>query len=140
MKLDVEFDASRAQRWLDGIGRRLDQPTGLLDALVDHVHDYESDVFATSGFGAWPGLADGTLRQKSGSRVLVDRGDLFDALTSDSNISGDDLLVAAEVDHAIYHARGTGRMPRRDPAPDPQPGVVVDWAETLLDEIIGGVR
>lgn len=140
MRLDFDVDAAAAQRWLDGIGRRLDQPTGLLDSLVDHVHEYESDVFATGGFGTWPGLAEGTARQKSSSRLLVESGDLFDALTSNADVDGDLLTVGADVDHARYHRSGTSRMPRRDPAPEPPGNVTGQWAESLLDEILGGVR
>lgn len=138
MKLEAHADNTRALSWLRGIGDRLDNPRGLLDVLVDEVHDYEADVFSTAGNGTWAALAEGTLRQKTGSTILQEFGSLLDALTSSSDFTGEDLVVDADgVAHAGYHRSGTSRMPRRDPTPEPPPGVTERWAETLLDEIVG---
>lgn len=132
----LEDDAAR--RLLHDISDRVDHPAGLLDVLVDEIHDYERDVFATGGHGTWPALAEGTLRQKAGSRVLVDSGDLLDQLTSNKDLLSDEAVVAADVEHARFHRYGTSRMPRRDPTPTPPGAVVEDWARTALDYIVDG--
>ncbi len=138
--LEATLEDHAARRLLDNIGDRLEHPGGLLDVLVDEIHDYERDVFATGGHGTWPALAEGTLRQKSGGQVLVDSGDLLAALTTSKDLLGDEAVVAADVEHAAYHRYGTSRMPRRDPTPEPGQQVVEGWARTALDYIVDGRR
>jgi phage gpG-like protein len=134
----LDFDGARAERFIDGIGDRLNRPDQLLDVLVDEAHKYEDEVFATGGHGSWPALSAGTVALKGSSRILVDSGDLLAALTTSSDLMGDDASISADVAYAGYLKRGTGRMPARDPAPEPPQSVVNDWAETLLDEIVTG--
>ncbi|MDI6911478.1 hypothetical protein [Nocardioides sp.] len=136
--LEIEVEDRAALRLLDNIGDRLEHPDGLLGALVEEMHDYERDVFATSGHGAWPALSPNTLRQKSGGQVLVDSGDLLHDLTSSKDLLGDEASVTTDADHARFHRYGTSRMPRRDPTPTPPSHVVEEWARTALDYITDG--
>lgn len=134
---EIELEDRAALRLLDNIHDRLQRPDGLLDVLVDEIHDYERDVFATGGHGTWPALSPNTTRQKSG-QILVDGGDLLEALTSNKDLLGDEALVAADVEYAGYHRSGTSRMPRRDPTPQPSGAVLEDWARTALDYLVDG--
>lgn len=136
----VDLEDSAASRFLDGIHDRLNRPEHLLDALVDEVHKYERDLFDSAGDGAWPALSEKTVQLKGSSRILVDSGDLLDQLTTASDISGDDAEVVARTAYARFHKYGTGRMPRRDPAPEPSSAKVGEWAEVLLDTIVDGHR
>lgn len=135
---EVDLEARRGSGLLDDIERRLDRPEQLLDVLVDEVHRYETDVFATGGHGTWPALDPETAARKGSSRILVDSGDLLAALTSSADLLGDSLAVTADVAYAGFHKTGTGRMPRRDPAPEPPASVTGEWARTLLDAIVDG--
>lgn len=135
---EVDLEERAALRLLDNIHDRLDRPAGLLDVLVDEIHDYERDVFATGGHGTWPALSTNTTRQKDGGQVLVDSGDLLEALTSNKDLLGDEALVSADVEYAGYHRSGTSRMPRRDPTPEPSGAVVEGWARTALDYLVDG--
>lgn len=142
MSLEIDFDLedAGARRMLHDLTGRLNRPEHLLDVLVDKVHEYERDVFASGGNGAWPALSPATVALKGSGQILVDSGSLLDALTSSEDLMGDAAEVtAASVPYAHFHKTGTGRMPARDPAPEPDSGVVEGWAHTLLDEITGGV-
>lgn len=137
---EIEVEDRAAVRLLDDIGDRLNRPEQLLDVLVDEVHEYERDVFATGGHGTWPGLSPATVAGKGSSQMLVDSGDLLAALTNNADLLGDEAAVTADVAYAGFHKSGTGRMPRRDPAPAPPESVTGEWARTLLDVIVDGHR
>ena len=98
---------------------------------------YERDVFASSGHGSWAALAPETVALKGSSRILVDSENLLDALTSSAETVGEDVEVRAP-DYFRFHKHGTGRMPARNPAPDPDGHVVDDMAGSLLDAITEG--
>lgn len=130
----VDYEGGRATRLLDGIGRRLGDPHDMLDLLVDNVHEFERDLFASGGNGQWPALSDKTVALKGSSRILVDSGNLLEGLTSNADLLGDEAVVEADVAYAGFHTR------TRNPAPEPPADVVADWAEDLLGFIVGGNR
>lgn len=138
--LGIDFEARGAVDLLDDVTSRLNRPEQLLGVVVDEVHKYEQNVFDTQGNGTWPALSDTTVELKGSSRMLVDSGDLLAALTSSEDLLGEEAAVTADVAYAGFHKRGTSRMPRRDPAPEPPQSVVDDWAQALLDEIVQGHR
>lgn len=135
--LDISVDDTRARRMLREITTRLNRPDHLLDVLAGKAHEYERDVFASSGHGSWAALAPETVALKGSSRILVDSENLLDALTSSAETVGEDVEVRAP-DYFRFHKHGTGRMPARNPAPDPDGHVVDDMAGSLLDAITEG--
>jgi hypothetical protein len=136
--LEVIFEGGRASSLLEGIADRLGSPHAMLDLLVDDVHEYERDVFATNGHGQWPALSPNT---DGSGRMLVDQGDLLAALTTNADLMGDSASVNADdVAHARFHGTGTSRMPRRDPAPPPPGSTVTEWAADLLGYVVDGQR
>lgn len=138
--LDIDVEGRRALGLLDDIGDRLGRPDEMLDLLVDRVHEYERDLFATGGNGQWPALSSKTVALKGSSRVLVDTGGLLDDLTSDRDLLSDEAVVGTDVAYAGFLKTGTGRMPRRDPAPAPSEEKVADWCEDLLGYVVDGRR
>jgi hypothetical protein len=124
--LEIDVEASAAERMVDGIHQRTDNARPLLDLLVDEVHDYESELFATGGHGQWAG-AD-----------LIDTGTLMRELTSNETLAGEDAHVDADVAYAKYLKGGARGAPPRDPAPEPPAGLVASWAHLLLGAIVDG--
>ncbi|MBB3041020.1 hypothetical protein [Nocardioides soli] len=138
--LDIDVEGRRALGLLDDIGDRLGRPDEMLDLLVDRVHEYERDLFASGGNGQWPALSAKTVALKGSSRVLVDSGDLLADLTTARDLMGDEAVVASDRAYARFHKSGTGRMPRRDPSPQPPEQLVAQWSEDLLGYVVDGQR
>lgn len=139
MRLLAEVDATGARTELAGMAERV-QSRSLMTVLARGLEDYQREVFATRGFGAWPRNDEDTLEQKSGSRVLVDTGGLLRQLThADVAFAGDSVQVdAGTLFHARFLKDGAGAMPRRDPAPRPTPRHVQRWADQLVGYIVTG--
>jgi phage gpG-like protein len=141
--LTVDVDARVAAGMLDAIEKRLANPRPLLEALADEIRDYESRVFATGGFGAWPALDPETLATKHGRRMLVDTGNLLQSLTrypaadAVQRITSDSVTVATTDVAAIMHQHGR-HVPKRNPAPAPSRSQVADWAHVLLSDLLEG--
>lgn len=136
MQLEAELESRGAERLLHGIKERASDGDRLLSVLSEDIGDYEAEVFASGGHGAWPADSEETLRRKSGSRVLVDSGALLDELTSEAAISvlGDTLTLASSLPYTKYIAG------RRDPVPEPDSGDVRNWADQVLGFLVTGHR
>lgn len=130
----VDFEGDRAVRLLDDIADRLGQPNEMLDLLVDNVHEFERDLFASGGNGQWPALSRKTVALKGNSRIMVDSGDLLADLTSSRDLMGDEAVVETDQAYARFHTR------TRNPAPAPPADKVAEWAEDLLGWVVGGHR
>lgn len=134
--LILDIDTDNAARRLEQMAHRADQSRQLLTALSDDVRRAESELFASGGNGQWAPLDPATVRAKGSNRRLVDTGELMRHLTAAPKISGDELTVTG-TDYMHFHIAGTGRMPRRDPAPTPTPAQLNSWAEELLGHLVG---
>jgi hypothetical protein len=140
VKLEVAVDASAPRGHLEQMLRRTNDQRGLMGILARDLEDYERDVFATRGFGAWDGLDADTVEQKGSSRVLVDTGGLLRQLTS-ARIMGETVIVDQGTHfHARFLREGDRGMPRRDPAPRPTRRHVERWADHVLGYIVRGRR
>lgn len=139
MQLVIEADVAPAVRMVDDIADRVDQEHTLLQILGDELTEYEAEVFATSGHGAWAPLDPATIAYKGSGQVLVDTGSLLEQLTSSSSVRVDGESVSVQgTDYAGYLKRGARGMPQRDPAPAPRGGEPDRWAHQLLDFVVHG--
>ena len=81
----------------------------------------EQELFDSQDDGAWPPLADSTLRQKAAAGYppdpLVRTGDLRDSLVDPNRgalaESPQEMTYGTDVPYAGYHQDGTSRMPQR---------------------------
>lgn len=129
--IGLEADVGDAVGMLGAVVDRIENPRPALQEIASLMGDYTREVFDTSAGGQWPGLDADTIRIKGSSRVMVDTGQLLEALTSPVVVDGDTIAAPAP-EYAKYPAR------RRDPAPTP-PGQVVDqWSQVLADHIVEG--
>lgn len=109
-----------------------------MSLLARDLEDYEAEVFATRGFGAWARDDTDTVEQKGSSRVLVDTGGLLRQLTS-ARVYGDTVVVDQGTQFQARFLRDGDRgMPRRDPAPKPTRRHVQRWADHVLGYIVTG--
>lgn len=138
MKLGVVVDASVPRDHLRQMSTRASSTRPLMTLLARDLEDYERDVFATRGFGAWPADDSDTVEQKGGTRVLIDTGGLLRQLTS-ARIMGETVIVdEGSKFYARFLRDGDRGMPRRDPAPRPERRHVQKWADRLLRFIVTG--
>lgn len=139
MKLEVAFDATGTRDELASMAERV-QSRSIMSVLGRGLEEYEAEVFASRGFGAWPRNDEDTLDQKSGSRVLVDTGGLLRQLTrAKVAFAGDSVQVdAGDAFYARFLRDGDGAMPKRNPAPRPTSRHVRRWADQVIDYIVTG--
>lgn len=140
--LDAEIESAGAERMLRGIRDRLNSSQSLLSVLEDDLQQYESEAFASSGFGAWAPLNPATIAMKGNGRILVDSGGLLDELTSGSaaEISGETLTIRSRAPYAGFLKRGARGAPPRDPVPQPDRGDVSEWAQNMIRYAVDGRR
>lgn len=88
--------------------------------------DVEEEQFGSQGEGAWPPLADSTIRRKESGGwpmdPLVRTGDLKGSLVDPGRAADSGprhLIYGTDVDYAAFHQEGTTRMPARQLIPDP---------------------
>lgn len=112
----------------------LEDLSGLWERFIPLVSQMEKDWFESQGDGAWPDLAESTLRQKAARGYMADplrtddrRGSLYDTLI-DPQLAADigprSLVWSTVVPYAGYHQDGgtvPGRPPKRQVIPDPLP-------------------
>lgn len=86
----------------------------------------EEDQFGSQGQGAWPGLAESTVEQKSRlgwpADPLVRTGNLKESLVDPGRAAESgprQMVYGTDVEYAIFHQSGTTKMPRREVIPDP---------------------
>lgn len=86
----------------------------------------EEEQFDSKGEGAWPALADSTVREKQQQGwpedPLVRTGDLKASLVN-PGVAADTgprhMVYGTDVDYAQFHQAGTRKMPQRQVIPDP---------------------
>ena len=88
----------------------------LWDKFDNVLHEMTEEQFDSHGHGAWPGLAESTIQQKSAHGFpldpLIRTGSLKDSF--DPLAEGPQTFIwGSEVDYAGYHQEGTPRMPQR---------------------------
>lgn len=137
--LVADADTRTAVGLLEDIADRLDRPRPVLELLGTELEEYEDEVFATHGHGAWPSLDPATQRAKGSGRILVASGDLLASLTGRAQVDGEGVELTGP-SYLSYLRSGTSRMPKRDPAPEPPPAQVDDWAEVVLGYVATGRR
>lgn len=139
MRLEVAVDARGTRDELADMAERV-RSRSIMGVLARGLEEYEREVFATRGFGAWAADDEDTLERKSGSRVLVDTGGLLRQLThADVAFGGDSVQVdQGTAFHARFLRDGDRGMPRRDPAPRPTSRHVRSWADQVIGYIVTG--
>lgn len=87
------------------------------------MEEIETEQFDSEGHGAWPGLAESTLRYKDGGSILVRTGELKASLTGSPAVqkSPKQMTYGSGVFYSTYHQTGTPKMPQRQVIPDPFP-------------------
>ncbi len=113
-------------RQAGAFGRQLRDLRPLWDRFEPIMSELERRQFDTQGEGAWPGLAESTLRQKAAHGYppdpLVRTGALKDSLTDPGRAFTRGAMSAewgTNVPYAHYHQDGTTKMPQRQVIPDP---------------------
>lgn len=127
-----------------GVGLDLTEPFG---AIADSFVKAEQRQFSTQGaYGGapWaplsPKYAAWKARHFPGKPILRRTDELFTSLTQGPAIReiGRDLLVmGSPVTHGKYHARGGGRLPRRDPIGVPE-ALRREWMSILHKFVVTG--
>jgi len=135
--ISVLVDDSRAQGMLGTLHGRV--VSDLLDEAADDLVEYQEEVFATGGFGAWAPLDPKTVALKGSSRILVDTGGLLRDLTARPKVRGDSAEVSTDHAGAPHLKAGARGMPKRDPSPAPHPRVLHEWSQGLLDTLVQGL-
>ena len=86
----------------------------------------EEEQFDTQGQGAWPPLADSTLRIKAAggwpADPLIRTGDLKASLVDPGRAADTGprhMIYGTDTEYARFHQEGTSRMPQRQVIPDP---------------------
>lgn len=101
---------------------RLQSRLSLVDRLSAVMVAHELEMFASHGFGAWPPLAESTIKQKQAAGYppdpLIRTGSLKSSLISPGSaktIGAGDVIMSwgTGVGYAKYHQDGTARMPAR---------------------------
>ena len=113
-------------RQAGAFGRELRDLRPLWDRFEPVMAEMEQRQFDTRGDGAWPPLAESTLRQKSmrgwPADPLVRTGALKDSLTDPGRAFTKGPMNAeygTNIPYAHYHQDGTSKMPARQVIPDP---------------------
>lgn len=114
----------------------------IMAAAGEDLIDGIQELFATAGNGAWPPLAESTLRRRRGSeaQILVDTGRMRASIASGSDAvrSGPAWVeVGTDVEYAVYHVSAAPRrvIPLRNFF-DVSDEVIDRATETILDLIL----
>ena len=98
----------------------------LWDLFKPIMAEIEEQQFDTQGEGAWPGLAESTLAEKSAggwpSDPLVRTGNLKESLVDPGRAAETgpmQMTWGSDVPYAIFHQTGTSKMPQRQVISDP---------------------
>lgn len=138
--VSVDVDVAPAHGLLDTIVGRLEDDRGIFDLLGGLLEDYEKDVFASRGSGAWAPDSSDTIELKGGSRVLVDTGNLLNELTHAKRVGEAVQVDAGDAYYARFLRDGDRGMPKRNPAPAPDRAQVSRWADQLVRFLVDGTR
>lgn len=136
----AEVDTSALAGVLSQLEARGKNVRGILPIVGEMLIAAVSDVYEAEGPG-WPGLAESTIAARrgggAGAKILRDTG----VMAGSTGVElGDSWAEAsAGVSYADFHAKGTSRMPKRNPF-DLGPfeaGVLDDVAALLAAEVVG---
>jgi phage gpG-like protein len=134
-------------RQLRSIARRSLDFSPVLRGIGHKWIDWIEEQFGTEGVRfngvRWQGLAVATIKSRDGAAhpILFDEGDLFDEMTSHSNLRVSDhelslKLSGKEQKIADHHQYGTRHMPRRkilDFTPEDRREIVDDLGDFLFE-------
>jgi phage gpG-like protein len=118
MPVDVKLEPpiSFIQRQAGAFRQDLENLVPLWDKFDDTLHEITEEQFSSHGHGAWPGLAESTIAQKSAHGFpldpLIRTGSLKDSFDPLSK-GPQSFIWGSEVEYAGYHQDGTPRMPQR---------------------------
>lgn len=123
IELSVHGDV-QVSRQILRVGDRAIDAEPAFETIAETLMQIEGRQFASEGAyasGGWAQLAESTLEQKQGPRILDETGVLRRSLT-ERGAEHQILITAAEfmtfgtdLDYAGFHQRGTSRMPQRRP-------------------------
>lgn len=116
-------------RTLIRLDAAFDDLTPIWPDVRDKFWEIEKQQFDSEGAagrsGGWKPLSPGYNAQKiarygPGLKILHATGDMMRALTSNTpdtyyRTTKKDIAIGTTLDRAVYHQRGTGKMPKREP-------------------------
>jgi hypothetical protein len=149
------------ERQYGAFRRQLEDLTGLWRRFIPLVTAMEEAWFASHGDGAWPPLADSTLRSKTARGLSLEplrtddrQGSLYDTLIDPqlaAEVNPGSLVWSTGVPYAHFHQDGgsvAGRPPKRQVIPDPLPlewrrqfeSATVSWVNEAAALAFGSLR
>lgn len=141
--------------------RQLEDLTGLWRRFIPLVAAMEAQWFASHGDGAWPPLAESTVKRKQARGLSLEplrsddrQGSLYDTLVDPQLAAVEtahSLIWSTGVPYAHWHQDGgsmAGRPPKRQVIPDPLPVehrrqfevATVSWVNEAAAAAFGSVR
>jgi len=113
--VSVEFDAREIGEVLEGFASRGGDLSSVMGVIAEDLAAAVSDMYQTSGHGAWPPLAESTVRRRRGgsSRPMIDTGVLSRSTVVDSGADYAEAYTA--IDYVRYHLEGGPVIPKRNP-------------------------
>jgi len=136
--IDCSLDAQELADAVAGFRKRGAALAPAMDICAAILSAGVSDMYETSGHGAWPELAESTKASRRGGgtseKPLVDTGILSGSTEA---ASGDDWAMATTgQDYIKYHLDGGPIIPRRNPF-DLPPEALDECSEAILAYIVG---
>ena len=125
LRFDVDGDV-QLSRYLDIMADHLNDFRPLFEDIADDFRETEKGIFSSEGAfegnAKWKPLSPTYKaikdKQFPGKPILQRRGDLMQSLTSIggnhvSHVSSDSLEIGTKDPKAVFHQRGTSKMPQR---------------------------
>lgn len=124
VKISVKVDSRIGEKRLRSLVLKAQNFSDVFKGVAKSFYQFQERQFRSGGaeIGGWKPLAKSTLRQKARlgypSDILVRTGRLMRSLASKTTdtveeITSRDLRIGTGVPYAIYHQKGTKKMPAR---------------------------
>jgi phage gpG-like protein len=121
MRIDISIlGDDRISRDFLRVGSNAEDLSSGFRAALDLLEERAEAQFASKGgqTGGWAPLAESTLRSKRGTDILVETGALRGSLVGRGqgairDVRPDGADFGTDIPYAMFHHRGTSRMPKR---------------------------